>query len=68
MSEPTPETAATYAERANRYRPTDPDTMAEAVFRLACTGLTARDIGAAVGLQPDQILTMLRHTGQGDSR
>ena len=37
-----------YARRANQYRPTDSDALANEIRRLHATGLTRRDISSAL--------------------
>jgi hypothetical protein len=49
-----------FATRADLHRPTDPVQLAAEIRRLADSGLTARDIGAALRIGLGQVLEALR--------
>jgi hypothetical protein len=48
-------TAAEYTRRATQFRATDPETLRLEVRKLQRQGLLARDIGQALGLNPEQV-------------
>lgn len=55
--------ALDYARLAQQYRPTDPAALAAEVRRLALQGLTERDIGMALSVNPEQVRRALAATG-----
>jgi hypothetical protein len=55
--------ASGYDLAANRHRPTDPAQLAAEVRRLNESGLTSRDIAAALRLQPAVVVAMLNPLG-----
>ena len=63
-SEPVYETGGdgcgSYAERAQRHRPTDPAALTRAVLELSRQGLTAGDIGYALRLSADAVRSLLQ--------
>jgi hypothetical protein len=48
-----------YDIRANQHRPANVGQLAVEIRRLHASGLTPRDIAAALGLAPDAVVTML---------
>ena len=49
-----------YVARASLYRPTDEHVLRAAAVELRSRGLTARDIGQALGLAPEVVACLLR--------
>ncbi|MEO8313244.1 MAG: hypothetical protein ABI645_00485 [Pseudomonadota bacterium] len=54
-----PESAAEYAARAQQHRPTDPAALAREMRRLEATGLTPRDISAALRIHLVAVMNVL---------
>jgi Flp pilus assembly protein TadD len=52
-------TAVDYFHRAQQHRPTDTETLRAAAVELAQRGLTPRDIGAALRLDPTAVRRLL---------
>ena len=48
-----------YAQLAQLHRPTDPAALAAEIRRLHRSGLSARDIAAALRLAPDAVINTL---------
>ncbi len=55
-----------YRRLANLHRPTDTNTMRVAVHELASRGLTERDIGAALNLDPAAVRRLLNINNSED--
>ena len=53
-----------YQARAVRHRPVDRASLVSEIHRLSAGGLTARDIGAAIGMQPEEVVNVI-HPGAG---
>lgn len=54
-----------YLRSADRHRPTDTETLAREALSLAQIGLTARDVGAALGLAPAMVAGLLDTSKRG---
>jgi hypothetical protein len=61
------ESALDYRKRADLHRPTDGDAFWEAICQLAMTGLTPRDISAALGIGVGAVLQALSSNAPGDA-
>ena len=48
-----------YGIRAQLHRPQDQDLLRAAIHELAARGLTSADIGAALGMDPSAVRTLL---------
>jgi hypothetical protein len=62
----TPMTAAEYERRATQFRATDPETLRLEVRKLQRQGLLPRDIGQALGLNPEQVRQMCQMVTKGN--
>ena len=51
--------AVDYTHRAQQHRPTDVEAMRAAAVELRQRGLTAQDIGQALGLAPHAVIVLL---------
>jgi hypothetical protein len=54
-----------YAILAQKHRPSEPQTMAAEIKRLRATGLSARDISAALRLLLTDVIDVLGESGRG---
>jgi hypothetical protein len=54
-----------YAALARLYRPTDEAAIAQAAHELAAQGLTERDIGQHLGLDPTAVRRLLALPAEG---
>jgi hypothetical protein len=52
-------TADEYQRRATKFRATDPEMLRLEVRKLQQQGLLPRDIGQALGLNPEQVRTFM---------
>ena len=56
-------TAADYQQRAQQHRPADLQVIGAEVRRLRAQGLTERDIGQALRLDPSAVRAMINGAG-----